>query len=249
MDRALFLAMSGAKQNMQAMQLRANNLANVSTTGFRADLEQARSMQAYGDGLPSRVFSMTERPGHNFQQGSVITTGRDLDITVQGDGWIAVMDKTGKEGLTRNGNLNIDANGLLLNGNGHPVLGETGAPITLPVPLAKVEIGNDGTISVRPQGAPADAMEIVDRIKLVRPDNQSLFKDVNGLFRAKDPNAAYDADASVKILTGAVEGSNVNAVGEMTSLIDLQRQFEMQVKMMSTAEEMDKASDSLLRMS
>ncbi|EOG9061536.1 flagellar basal-body rod protein FlgF [Vibrio fluvialis] len=249
MDRALFLAMSGAKQNMQAMQLRANNLANVSTTGFRADLEQARSMQAYGDGLPSRVFSMTERPGHNFQQGSVITTGRDLDITVQGDGWIAVMDKTGKEGLTRNGNLNIDANGLLLNGNGHPVLGETGAPITLPVPLAKVEIGNDGTISVRPQGAPADAMEIIDRIKLVRPDNQSLFKDVNGLFRAKDPNAAYDADASVKILTGAVEGSNVNAVGEMTSLIDLQRQFEMQVKMMSTAEDMDKSSDSLLRMS
>ncbi|MBY7765493.1 flagellar basal-body rod protein FlgF [Vibrio fluvialis] len=249
MDRALFLAMSGAKQNMQAMQLRANNLANVSTTGFRADLEQARSMQAYGDGLPSRVFSMTERPGHNFQQGSVITTGRDLDITVQGDGWIAVMDKTGKEGLTRNGNLNIDANGLLLNGNGHPVLGETGAPITLPVPLAKVEIGNDGTISVRPQGAPAEAMEIVDRIKLVRPDNQSLFKDVNGLFRAKDPNAAYDADASVKILTGAVEGSNVNAVGEMTSLIDLQRQFEMQVKMMSTAEDMDKSSDSLLRMS
>ncbi|EKO3496661.1 flagellar basal-body rod protein FlgF [Vibrio fluvialis] len=249
MDRALFLAMSGAKQNMQAMQLRANNLANVSTTGFRADLEQARSMQAYGDGLPSRVFSMTERPGHNFQQGSVITTGRDLDITVQGDGWIAVMDKTGKEGLTRNGNLNIDANGLLLNGNGHPVLGETGAPITLPVPLAKVEIGNDGTISVRPQGAPADAMEIVDRIKLVRPDNQSLFKDVNGLFRAKDPNAAYDAGASVKILTGAVEGSNVNAVGEMTSLIDLQRQFEMQVKMMSTAEDMDKSSDSLLRMS
>ncbi|WGY47636.1 flagellar basal-body rod protein FlgF [Vibrio sp. ABG19] len=249
MDRALFLAMSGAKQNMQAMQLRANNLANVSTTGFRADLEQARSMQAYGDGLPSRVFSMTERPGHNFQQGSVITTGRDLDVTVQGDGWLAVMDKTGKEGLTRNGNLNIDANGLLMNGSGHLVLGENGAPITLPVPLAKVSIGNDGTISVRPQGAPPDAMEIVDRIKLVKPDNQSLYKDVNGLFRAKDPNVAYDADATVKILTGAVEGSNVNAVGEMTSLIDLQRQFEMQVKMMKTAEDMDKSSDTLLRMS
>ncbi|MBD0784971.1 flagellar basal-body rod protein FlgF [Vibrio sp. Y2-5] len=249
MDRALFLAMSGAKQNMQAMQLRANNLANVSTTGFRADLAQARSMQAYGDGLPSRVFSMTERPGNNFQQGSVITTGRDLDVTIQGDGWIAVQDKTGAEGLTRNGNLQIDQTGLLLNGNGHLVLGETGAPITLPVPVAKVEIGNDGTISVRPQGAPADAMEIVDRIKLVRPNNQDLYKDVNGLFRAKDPNAAYDADANVKVLTRALEGSNVNAVGEMTSLIELQRQFEMQVKMMSTAEDMDKSSDSLLRMS
>lgn len=249
MDRALFLAMSGAKQNMQAMQLRANNLANVSTTGFRADLAQARSMQAYGDGLPTRVFSMTERPGQNFAQGSVITTGRDLDVTIQGQGWISVMDKTGQEGLTRNGNLNIDPNGLLTNSAGHLVLGETGAPITLPIPISKVEIGNDGTISVVPQGAPADAIEIVDRIKLTRTDNQSLFKDTNGLFRSKTPNAAYEADAGVKLLTGSVEGSNVNAVGEMTSLIDLQRQFEMQVKMMSTAEEMDKASDSLLRMS
>ncbi|EEX92993.1 flagellar basal body rod protein FlgF [Vibrio orientalis CIP 102891 = ATCC 33934] len=249
MDRALFLAMSGAKQNMQALQLRANNLANVSTTGFRADLAQARSMQAYGEGVPSRVFSMTERPGHNFQQGSVITTGRDLDVTIQGDGWISVLDQTGKEGLTRNGNLNVDVNGLLTNGNGHLVLGETGAPITLPIPVSKVEIGNDGTISVVPQGAPADAIEVVDRIKLTRTNNQSLFKDINGLFRAKDPNTAYEADADVKLLTGAIEGSNVNAIGEMTSLIDLQRQFEMQVKMMSTAEDMDKASDSLLRMS
>lgn len=249
MDRALYLAMSGAKQNMQAMQLRANNLANVSTTGFRADLEQARSMQAYGEGLPSRVFSMTERPGHNFEQGSVVTTGRDLDVTVQGDGWISVMDKTGKEGLTRNGNLNIDSNGLLTNSSGHAVLGETGAPITLPIPISKVEIGKDGTISVVPQGAPADAIEVVDRIKLTKPDNRTLYKDVNGLFRSKDPNAVYTADAQVKLLTGAVEGSNVNAIGEMTSLIDIQRQFEMQVKMMNTAEDMDKTSDSLLRMS
>ncbi|KII80498.1 flagellar basal-body rod protein FlgF [Vibrio renipiscarius] len=249
MDRSLFLAMSGAKQNMQALQLRANNLANVGTTGFRADLAQARSMQAYGDGLPTRVFSMTERPGHNFQQGSVITTGRDLDVTVQGDGWISVLDKTGTEGLTRNGNLQVDTNGLLISGSGNLVLGEGGAPITLPVPVSKVEIGNDGTISVVPQGAPADAMEIVDRIKLVRIDNQSLFKDVNGLFRAKNPNVAYESDAGVKLLKGAIEGSNVNAVGEMTALIDLQRQFEMQVKMMSTAEEMDKASDTLLRSS
>ncbi|MCW8334917.1 flagellar basal-body rod protein FlgF [Vibrio sp. SCSIO 43135] len=249
MDRALFLAMSGAKQNMQALQLRANNLANVSTTGFRADLAQARSMQAYGDGLPSRVFSMTERPGQNFAQGSVITTGRDLDVTIKGNGWISVMDKTGKEGLTRNGNLKIDQNGLLTNSAGHLVLGENGAPITLPIPLSKVEIGTDGTISVVPQGAPADAIEVVDRIKLTNTNNQALFKDSNGLFRSKEPNVAYEADANVKLLTGAIEGSNVNAVGEMTSLIDLQRQFEMQVKMMSTAEDMDKASDSLLRMS
>ena len=249
MDRALFLAMSGAKQNMQAMQLRANNLANVSTTGFRADLAQARSMQAYGDGMPSRVFSMTERPGHNFQKGSVITTGRDLDVTIQDQGWISVLDNTGKEGLTRNGNMKVDVNGMLTTDNGNLVLGETGAPITIPIPVSKIEVGTDGTISVVPQGAPADAIEIVDRIKLTSTNNQSLYKDVNGLFRSKDPNAAYEMDAGVKLLTGALEGSNVNAIGEMTNLIDLQRQFEMQVKMMSTAEEMDKASDSLLRMS
>ncbi|MDN2480557.1 flagellar basal body rod protein FlgF [Vibrio astriarenae] len=249
MDRSLFLAMSGAKQNMQAMQLRANNLANVSTTGFRADLAQARSMQAYGEGLPTRVFSMTERPGHSFNQGSVITTGRDLDVTVQGDGWISVLDKTGQEGLTRNGNLNVSDTGLLMNSAGQLILGENDAPITLPVPISKVEIGTDGTVSVVPQGAPADALEIVDRIKLTNTNNQTLFKDTNGLFRAKDPNQVYQADANVTLLKGAIEGSNVNAVGEMTSLIDLQRQFEMQVKMMSTAEEMDKASDSLLRSS
>ncbi len=249
MDRALFLAMSGAKQNMQALQLRANNLANVSTTGFRADLAQARSMQAYGDGLPSRVFSMTERPGHNFAQGSVITTGRDLDITVEGSGWISVLDHTGKEGLTRNGNLNIDQNGMLTNASGHAVLGENDAPVTLPIPLSKIEIGRDGTISVLPQGAPAEELQIVDRIKLVKTDDQSLFKDTNGLFRHKTPNQPYEADGTISIQTGAIEGSNVNAVGEMTALIDLQRQFEMQVKMMSTAEEMDKSSDSLLRMS
>ncbi|MGO1297176.1 MAG: flagellar basal-body rod protein FlgF [Vibrio sp.] len=249
MDHALYLAMSGAKQNMQAMQLRANNLANVSTTGFRADLQQARAMQAYGEGLPSRVFNMNERPGNNFQQGSVITTGRDLDVSIEGRGWISVIDKTGKKGLTRNGNFKIDDTGLLLNGNGHPVLGQNGAPITLPVPLSKIEIGKDGTISVQPQGAPADAMEAVDRIKLVRPDDRTLFKDTNGLFRSKTPNTEFQADAGVKVLTGALEGSNVNAVGEMTSLIDLQRRFEMQVKMMRTAEDNDKSSDSLLRMS
>ncbi|EJA3583385.1 flagellar basal-body rod protein FlgF [Vibrio vulnificus] len=249
MDRALFLAMSGAKQNMQALQLRANNLANVSTTGFRADLAQARSMQAYGDGLPTRVFSMTERPGHNFAQGSVITTGRDLDITIEGNGWIGVMDKLGKEGLTRNGNLKVDQNGLLSNASGHLVLGEDGAPITIPLPVSKIEIGRDGTISVLPQGAPAEEMEEIDRIKLVKTNDSALFKDTNGLFRHKEPNQPYEADPTVQIMTGAIEGSNVNAVGEMTALIDLQRQFEMQVKMMSTAEEMDKSSDSLLRMS
>lgn len=248
MDRALYLAMSGAKQDMYGMQVHANNLANVRTTGFRADLEQARSMQAYGEGLPSRVFAMTERPGQSFAQGSVMTTGRNLDVTVEGDGWLAVLDPTGQEAYTRAGNLKIDETGMLQNGSGHLMMGENGGPIFIPLPINKIQIGNDGTISVLPQGAPPDAMEVVDRLKLVRPDNRDLYKDVNGLFKSKNPGETFDADAGVTLLTGAIEGSNVNAVGEMTSMIDLQRHFEMQVKLMKTAEEMDSASSSLLRL-
>lgn len=249
MDRALFLAMSGAKQDMHGMQLHANNLANVKTTGFRADLEQARSMQAYGEGLPSRVFAMTERPGQDFSQGALMTTGRDLDVAVQDQGWLAVMDPSGQEAYTRAGHLKIDQTGMLQNANGNLMMGENGGPIFVPLPISKIEIGTDGTISVLPQGAPPDAMEVIDRLKLVRPANNELYKDANGLFKSKIPGKTYEADANVKVLKGALEGSNVNAVGEMTSMIDLQRHFEMQVKLMKTAEQMDEASSSLLRMS
>ena len=248
MDRALFLAMSGAKQDMHGMQLHANNLANVKTTGFRADLEQARSMQAYGEGLPSRVFAMTERPGQDFSQGALMTTGRDLDVAVQDQGWLAVMDPSGQEAYTRAGHLKIDQTGMLQNANGNLTMGENGGPISVPLLISKIEIGTDGTISVLPQGAPPDAMEVIDRLKLVRPANNELYKDANGLFKSKTPGKTYEADANVKVLKGALEGSNVNAVGEMTSMIDLQRHFEMQVKLMKTAEQMDEASSSLLRM-
>lgn len=248
MDRALFLAMSGAKQDMHALQLRANNLANVSTTGFRADLEQATAMQAYGAGFPTRVFNMTERPGYNFSQGPTITTGRDLDVAIKGDGWFSVIDGMGEEGYSRVGNMKVDQTGLLQNGLGHLILGDNGAPIFLPLPVSKIHIGSDGTVSVLPQGAPPDAMEEVDRIKLVRPDNAALYKDKNGVFKPIIAGTVFESDAAVSLLSGALEGSNVNAVGEMTGLIDLQRHFELQVKLMKTVEEMDQASSSLLRM-
>ncbi|GHA47325.1 flagellar basal-body rod protein FlgF [Photobacterium aphoticum] len=248
MDRALYLAMSGAKQDMYGMQVHANNLANVRTTGFRADLEQARSMQAYGEGLPSRVFAMTERPGQSFAQGSVMTTGRDLDVAIEGDGWLTVLDAGGQESFTRAGHLKIDETGLLQNSNGNLLVGDSGGPIFIPLPISKIQIGKDGTVSVLPQGAPPDAMEVIDQIKLVKPNNQSLFKDTDGLFKTNVPGETYDASPEVSLLTGALEGSNVNAVGEMTSMIDLQRHFEMQVKLMKTAEEMDAASSSLMRL-
>ncbi|WP_341501727.1 flagellar basal-body rod protein FlgF [Gallaecimonas sp. GXIMD4217] len=246
MDRLLYLAMTGASQDMNALAVRGNNLANVKTNGFKADFAQARAMQAYGEGLPSRVFAMTERPGQNFAVGSLETTGRDLDVAIEGDGWLAVSGQNGQEGYTRAGHLKINATGLLETADGRLLLGEGDAPIVLPIPFEKLEIGGDGTISVRPQGAPPEALEVVNRIKLVNPDVRALVKGEDGLFRPKDGGPA-PATADVRLVQGALEGSNVNAVAEMTSLIDLQRHFELQVKMMKTAEDMDAAHNSLMR--
>ncbi|MBW8185144.1 flagellar basal-body rod protein FlgF [Shewanella nanhaiensis] len=247
MDKLLYVAMSGAKQNMNALAVRANNLANANTDGFKADMEQARSMQAFGEGLPTRVFAMTENPSANFSSGPLKTTGRDLDIAINGSGWIAVQGADGGEAYTRSGSLSFDTSGLLRNDRGNPIMGDSG-PIVLPLPIEKVEIAQDGIISVRPLGATAEVIEEVGRIKLVNPGDGNMMRGADGLFRQMSGEIA-PADPRVAVESGAVEGSNVNAVDEMVSLIDIQRQFEMQVKMMKTAEEMDQASSSLMRIS
>ncbi|SQH77563.1 flagellar component of cell-proximal portion of basal-body rod FlgF [Shewanella benthica] len=245
MDKLLYVAMSGAKQNMNSLAVRANNLANANTDGFKADMAQARSMQAFGEGLPTRVFAMTESPSADFTAGPIKTTGRNLDIAVKGDGWIAVQSADGGEAYTRSGSLSFDTTGLLRNDRGNPIMGDAG-PIVLPLPIEKIEIAQDGTISVRPLGATAEVIEVVGRIKLVNPGNQNLMRGEDGLFRLISGDNA-PADAFITLESGAVEGSNVNAVSEMVALISIQRQFEMQVKMMKTAEEMDKASSALMR--
>ncbi|WKE66711.1 flagellar basal-body rod protein FlgF [Gallaecimonas kandeliae] len=248
MDRLLYLAMSGANQDMNSLTARANNLANATTTGFKADFAQARAMQAYGEGLPTRVFAMSERPGQRFEAGPLQTTDRALDVAVAGDGWLAVQGAKGTEGYTRAGNLKLSETGLLETAKGELVLGDNNAPIAVPLPYNKLEIGGDGTVSVLPQGAPSNAMEVVGRIKLVNPDVRNLDKGEDGLFRQKDGTQAQ-ADANVRLVQGALEGSNVNPVEEMTALIDLQRQFELQMKMMKTAEDMDASDNNLLRLS
>lgn len=245
MDNLLYIAMSGAKETMNGLAVRANNLANANTTGFKADFQQARSMQAYNEGLPTRVFAMTESPGQNYADGAFRTTGRDLDIAVRGAGWLAVADENGNEAYTRNGNLHMDANGMLQTSSGQAVLGENG-PIFVPVPIANMLIGADGTISVRPEGAPENVIEIVDRIKLVNPINRDMHRLEDGLFRMKDGSPA-PLDGLVRIEQGALEGSNVNPVEEMTQMIALQRNYEINVKMMKTAQENDQRSEQLLR--
>lgn len=247
----LYLAMSGAKQNMHGVAMHANNLANATTIGFKADIEQARSMQAFGEGHPSRVFSMQERAGQNMSGGAIKTTGRDLDIAIQGKGWIAVEDSAGKESFTREGNLQITPEGLLTTARGNPVLGE-GGPIILPLPLEKIQIGSDGSVVVRPQGAPANFVETVDRIRVIEvQDDHDLIKGNDGLFRAELNEFGQcgfcELSPNVKVISGALESSNVNAVHEMTAMISLEKQFEIQSKLMKTAKQMDQKSDMLMR--
>jgi flagellar basal-body rod protein FlgF len=245
MDKMLYIAMSGAKQNMHALSINANNLANAKTTGFKADLAQARSMQAYGEGMPTRVFSMTERASQNFDSGAMLQTGRSLDIAIEGSGFFAVQSENGQEAYTRGGHLRLTETGALETNDGELVIGENG-PITLPLPVNNIQIGRDGTIMVQPEGAPSTIQEEVARIKFVNPNTRLIEKGNDGLFRAKN-GQALAADTQVTMFSGALESSNVNPVNEMTEMIALQRQFEMQLKMMKTAEENDSSASSLLR--
>ena len=247
MDRMLYLAMSTAKQTMHAQAANSNNLANVSTTGFRADLEQFRSMPVFGDGMPSRVYAMAERHAIDLNQGPLQTTGRDLDIAIQGEGWIAVQGNDGNEAYTRAGDLHIDDTGLLTTGRGHIVLNEDGGPIIIP-PSEQIVIGVDGTISVRPIGQDANLLAEIARIKLVNPDPVELTKGEDGLVRLFEGGDS-PADAQVQIASGTLEGSNVNVVEAMVKMIELQRHFELQLKMMDTAKENAQVADKMLSMS
>ncbi len=252
MDRMLFLAMSGAKQTLHSQAMATNNLANATTTAFKADLAAFRAMPVFGPGHPSRVYSMAERPSVNFDGGALQSTGNELDVAINGEGWIAVQSPDGSEAYTRAGDLRISPNGILQTGSGLPVLGN-GGPIAIP-PAEKMDIGADGTITIRPLGQAANTLAQVDRIKLVNPPKEKLEKGLDGLFRLQIPEGETErpvaqADASTTVIAGMLEASNVNPVEEMVHMITLQRKFELQVKAMRTAEENDSAAAQMMRMS
>ena len=245
MDKALYIAMSGAKQNMYAQRAHSNNLANVNTTGFKEDFAQARAMSVYGEHFPSRAYSMTERPATRFEQGPLQETGNALDIALKGEGWIAVQSPDGEQAFTRAGDLQIDVNGFLRTGSGLEVLGE-GGPIVVP-PSAGVEIGADGAISVIPLGGEA-AVAQIDRIRLVNPDPANMEKRGDGLLYVKD-GIEPPLDETIRVESGFLEGSNVNAVSALTEILTLSRQYELQVKLMSQADQNSEASARLLQFS
>ena len=245
MDRMLYVAMSGAKQVELAQAANTHNLANVSTSGFRADLAAFRAMPVFGPGYPSRVYAMAERPGVDLSPGVVSATGNDLDIAVRGKGWIAVRAPDGSEAYTRRGDLRISANGALETGDGLAVLGN-GGPIAIP-PSEKMDIAADGTISIRPLGQAATALAVVDRIKLVKPNEEDLLKGQDGLMRLKDEGTT-PPDATVQLAIGSIEASNVNPVDALVNMITLARQFETQIKLMHSASENDAASAQIMRL-
>lgn len=234
------LAMSGARETMMAQSVNTHNLANASTAGFRADLVKFTEEAVDGSG-ESRLINAVD-----FTQGRLQATGRNLDVALNGEGWIAVQTPEGGEAYSRRGDLVVDNLGQLTNGSGQPILGNNG-PIAVP-PFSEIEIGKDGTISIQPLGQPPNSMAVVDRIKLVNVDNDQLFKGPDGMLRLPE-NVEVAASTETQLLSGTLESSNVNTIETMVRMIDLARRFESQIKMMETSEENDRSMTSVMRIS
>lgn len=241
MDRLIYTAMTGAKHLMYRQDTLAQNLANASTNGFRADTVALRAVPARGQEAGTRVFTVETTTGADFAPGPMQATGRPLDVAVQGSGWIAVQALDGKEAYTRAGSLQVSADGTLQLPNGLPVLGD-GGPITVPGD-AQLSIAPDGTVSAKTANSPN--VNQVGRIKLVDPPSADLEKGLDGLFRVKGGEPAQTAD-SVRLAEGTLEGSNVNVVEAMVGMIAAARQFEMQMKLLASAEQNEQKAASLV---
>ena len=240
MDRMIYLSMSGAKATMQRQDTLANNLANVSTPGFRAELQGFRAVPVEGSGASTRVFSLETTTGYDATPGVVTATGRNLDVAVRGNSWLTVQALDGTEAYTRGGSLELSSDGTLTTRGGLPVLAD-GGPLQVP-PNAVVSIGADGTVSAKGTDGKNTA---IGKLKLVTPE-APLQRGEDGLFRAAD--GSLSADDAARVQDGALEGSNVSAVESMVAMISAARQFEAQMKMIQTAEADEKAASQLLSM-
>jgi flagellar basal-body rod protein FlgF len=241
MDRMIYLSMSGAKATMQRQEVLANNLANVSTVGFRSELAAFRAVPVRGDGASTRVYALESTVGYNGDAGPMQSTGRHLDVAMKGSAWLAVQGLDGTEAYTRAGSLDVDAQGQLVTREGLLVLGD-GGPITVPANSA-VNVASDGTLSAAGANGISAA---VGRLKLVTPE-VPMIRGADGLFRAEDGD--LPADANARLQDGALEGSNVSPVETMVAMISAARQFEHQMKMLQTAERDEQMAAKLLSVS
>ncbi len=240
MDRMIYLSMSGAKATMQRQDTLANNLANVSTPGFRAELQAFRAVPVQGSGASTRVYALETTTGYDASPGAITSTGRNLDVAARGNAWLTVQALDGTEAYTRGGSLDVSADGTLTTRSGLPVMGD-GGPLQVP-PNTAVSIGADGTVSAKGSDGRSTS---VGKLKLVTPE-AALTRGEDGLFRAADGD--LQADATARVQDGALEGSNVSPVETMVAMISAARQFEAQMKMLQTAEADEKAASQLLSM-
>lgn len=242
MDRLIYTAMTGANAATQLTSVLSNNLANASTNGFRAEMTAYRSVPLEGSGASTRVFALEATTGYKNTAGPAQRTNNTMDAMTQGNSWFSVQGLDGTEAYTRNGSMQISSTGTLVNTSGLPILSDGGAPIDVP-PNAELTIGNDGTITAKTAGQPPNTL---GRLKLVTPTAEDpLRRGADGLFRAASGNP-LNTDATAKLQTGALEGSNVNSVEAMVGLIQAARQFENNMKLLTSAESNDKAASQLL---
>lgn len=244
MDKALFTAMSGAKQTMWAQAAHSHNLANSSTSGFKADFVNLISHPIKAEGVhASRNAVVRQELSANFSPGALQHTGRDLDVAVDGDGFLAAINEFGEEYYTRGGQLERDVFGIIRNEHGDAIVGD-GGPITVPE-AESIEVAKDGTISIRALGQGPEALVEVGRLKLVSANLEDLYKGEDGTIRSRI--GQLQVDPSLTVNKGYIEGSNVSAVEELTSIVSLARQFELQVKMMQNVSDMAQSTNRLLQ--
>jgi len=247
MDRLIYTAMTGAAQTMGRQAAVTHNLANVTSTGYRAEEHRLRAVPVQSTNsptpLPTRAFVVDASTHTDYTPGPMQYTGRTLDVAVQGPGWIALALPDGGEAYTRNGSLELSVNGLLQTRGGIPVQGD-GGPISVP-PDVKISIGRDGTVSVIPETGAQNTVNVIGRVKLTNPEEAELVRGGDGLFRTRSGDAA-PVDEKVQMANGYLEGSNVNPVEQMVTMISLARQYEMQVKMLQTADQNDRSATQVI---
>jgi flagellar basal-body rod protein FlgF len=245
MDKSLYIAMTGASATLRAQASVSHHLANADTVGFQATLSGTVAAPVAGDGLASRVAVVQRDLGVSDATGSITSTGNPLDVALHADRWLAVQDSTGGVAYTRAGDLRVTQNGLLTTASGRPVLDQAGAPMSIP-PADALEIGGDGTVSVVPQGQPASTMATIGRLQVVAANTRDLVRGEDGLMHAA-PGGAPPVPAAGNVLTsGAREGSNVDSTAMLVSMIQLSRQFEMQVRVLHSGDESARAANTLL---
>ncbi|WMW82340.1 flagellar basal-body rod protein FlgF [Undibacterium cyanobacteriorum] len=246
MDRLIYTAMTGAKHLLEQQTTTSHNLANATTNGFKAQLDSFRAVPVISEGLPTRAFVVDATVGTDFSAGGIQQTGRDLDLAIQGKGWLVVQGEDGVEKMTRHGSMKINENGVLQTQNGLQVVGE-GGPITIP-PEMTIAIAKDGTVSAIPMGSRPNAVQVIGRLKLVNPPENNIVRGDDGLFKTKD-GVIPDADPAVNVINGALELSNVNVAEAMVNMINLARQFEMQMKLLTNAENNETKASQILTLS